>query len=575
MMKKYNLITLLLLLFFGALSAQYNEKQILTQQASQFMVTRQYDRAEEIYLEILDKFPNDVNTVLQLMQLYLNIGNKDKAEQHLNFYQRYLADNQQMELRMQLLLMQGKAQEAERIVAGYLELYGQHSSRHRLIASYYERYRYYEEAIDIYQAARAQFGGDLFALEIGNAAMKIQRFHQATDEYLNYIAASTGVNYFIKSQIASMLKRDESIIERVKQASEKRNSEVITELYGASLIELERYDEALEIYKGLNPSFMRNFAQQQRKLRNYNIAIQAYQFLADIAEKPIQRLTYDFDIATIYHEDTLYDSCDQKLTKLLADDFWAISASNTRTGLYFMLRKLKAENDTALGVDFSEIVTWLQESKRYVGRARDNQELDLAIAKISILNEDYANGEKALARITMPDFKEDGDYLKFLLQFYQNNVEQADELMHGFLIAHPESEYANDIIYLNMLAINMNDSQSESFGASVRKLQLYKEEGITELRELFEQTGDEELLILAIEWALRMGLSESASELLEHEFEDELASDYAQYFRLVLISDREEEKDFARDYLKLRPNSIFSPRFRQSLTHGNDPELNI
>ncbi|NLO43731.1 MAG: tetratricopeptide repeat protein [Candidatus Cloacimonetes bacterium] len=575
MMKKYNLITLLLLLFFGALSAQYNEKQILTQQASQFMVTRQYDRAEEIYLEILDKFPNDVNTVLQLMQLYLNIGNKDKAEQHLNFYQRYLADNQQMELRMQLLLMQGKAQEAERIVAGYLELYGQHSSRHRLIASYYERYRYYEEAIDIYQAARAQFGGDLFALEIGNAAMKIQRFHQATDEYLNYIAASTGVNYFIKSQIASMLKRDESIIERVKQASEKRNSEVITELYGASLIELERYDEALEIYKGLNPSFMRNFAQQQRKLRNYNIAIQAYQFLADIAEKPIQRLTYDFDIATIYHEDTLYDSCDQKLTKLLADDFWAISASNTRTGLYFMLRKLKAENDTALGVDFSEIVTWLQESKRYVGRARDNQELDLAIAKISILNEDYANGEKALARITMPDFKEDGDYLKFLLQFYQNNVEQADELMHGFLIAHPESEYANDIIYLNMLAINMNDSQSESFGASIRKLQLYKEEGITELRELFEQTGDEELLILAIEWALRMGLSETAPELLEHEFEDELASDYAQYFRLVLISDREEEKDFARDYLKLRPNSIFSPRFRQSLTHSNDQELNI
>jgi tetratricopeptide (TPR) repeat protein len=575
MMKKYNLITLLLLLFFGALSAQYNEKQILTQQASQFMVTRQYDRAEEIYLEILDKFPNDVNTVLQLMQLYLNIGNKDKAEQHLNFYQRYLADNQQMELRMQLLLMQGKAQEAERIVAGYLELYGQHSSRHRLIASYYERYRYYEEAIDIYQAARAQFGGDLFALEIGNAAMKIQRFHQATDEYLNYIAASTGVNYFIKSQIASMLKRDESIIERVKQASEKRNSEVITELYGASLIELERYDEALEIYKGLNPSFMRNFAQQQRKLRNYNIAIQAYQFLADIAEKPIQRLTYDFDIATIYHEDTLYDSCDQQLTKLLADDFWAISASNTRTGLYFMLRKLKAENDTALGVDFSEIVTWLQESKRYVGRARDNQELDLAIAKISILNEDYANGEKALARITMPDFKEDGDYLKFLLQFYQNNVEQADELMHGFLIAHPESEYANDIIYLNMLAINMNDSQSESFGASIRKLQLYKEEGITELRELFEQTGDEELLILAIEWALRMGLSETAPELLEHEFEDELASDYAQYFRLVLISDREEEKDFARDYLKLRPNSIFSPRFRQSLTHSNDQELNI
>jgi len=51
-----------------------------------------------------------------------------------------------------------------------------------------------------------------------------------------------------------------------------------------------------------------------------------------------------------------------------------------------------------------------------------------------------------------------------------------------------------------MLAINMNDSQSERFGDTIRKLQLYNDEGIAELSALFEQTGDEELLILAIEW---------------------------------------------------------------------------
>ncbi len=574
-MKKYTFIIVLMLLAVITLSAQYDEKRILSQQASQYMVTRQYDRAEEIYLEILDKYPNDVNTVLQLMQLYLNISNKDKAEQHLNRYQRHLADNQQMELRMQLLLMQGKAQEAKSIVTGYLELYGQHSSRHRLLATYYERYRYYEEAIEIYLAAREQFGGTIFALELANASMRIQRFHDATEEYLNYIAASTGVNYFVKNQITSMLKRDESILEKIRLASENRNSEVIIELYAASLIELERFDEALDIYKGLNPSFMRNFAQQQRKLGNYSIAIPAYQHLAEIAEKPIQRLNYELDIAMIYHEDSEYSLCDLQLTKLLADDYWKINQSNPRSAVYFMTRKLKAENDTALGVDFTEIVTWLQESKRYVGRVRDTQELELAIAKISILNQDYDNGNKALARITMPDFREDSDYLKFMLQFYQNDIEKADELMHSFLITHPESEYANDIIYLNMLAINMNDSQSERFGATIRKLQLYNDEGIAELSALFEQTGDEELLILAIEWALRMGQTAKASELLEHDFQDELASDYAQYFRLALINDPEEERDFARQYLKLRPNSIFSPRFRQSLSHSTDQEMNI
>ena len=84
-MKKYTFIIVLMLLPVITLSAQYDEKRILSTSLA-IHGDRQYDRAEEIYLEILDKYPNDVNTVLQLMQLYLNISNKDKAEQHLNRY---------------------------------------------------------------------------------------------------------------------------------------------------------------------------------------------------------------------------------------------------------------------------------------------------------------------------------------------------------------------------------------------------------------------------------------------------------------------------------------------------------
>ena len=118
----------------------------------------------------------------------------------------------------------------------------------------------------------------------------------------------------------------------------------------------------------------------------------------------------------------------------------------------------------------------------------------------------------------------------------------------------------------------MNDSQS-SASETLSIAQLYNDEGIAELSALFEQTGDEELLILAIEWALRMGQTAKASELLEHDFQDELASDYAQYFRsrssMIL-----RKSETSPQYLKLRPNSIFSPRFRQSLSH-TDQEMNI
>lgn len=574
-MKQTLYFLLLLVLITTPLFAQYNEKQILSQQASQFMVTRQYDRAEEVYLEILEKYPNDANTIHQLMQLYMTLSNKEKAEEHLNRYQRFLADNTQMEMRIQLFLMQGKAQDAQRLTESYLELYGQHSSRYRQIASYYERYRYYEEAIELYTEARALFGEALFSLEIGNAAMKVQRYHEATEHYLNYIAAGTGVNYYVKNQITAMLKRDESILQKIKEASDQGGSEVITELYGASLIELGRFDEALEIYKRLFPSHTRNFAMQQRKLGNLDLAKRAYEHLETTAEQPLQKLNYGFDIAMLYLEQSQHESCSDKLNELLADEYWNKHTNNKRSGTYTSLRRLKAENDMALGRDFSEVIAWLSETKSFLSRAQDIQEIDLAIAKINILSEDYPAAETALKRISMPIFAEDKAYLGFLLEFFQNNLERADEIMHSFLISHSDSEYANDIVYLNMLAINMNEKQSKSFADSIRKLQLYKEEGIDGLSSLFDETRDEELLILAVEWALRMGEKERAAELLEHEFEDELSADYAQYFRLTLMSDRQEEQEFARQYLKLRPNSIFSPRFRQSLTHGVDLHLNI
>jgi len=74
--------------------------------------------------------------------------------------------------------------------------------------------------------------------------------------------------------------------------------------------------------------------------------------------------------------------------------------------------------------------------------------------------------------------------------------------------------------------------------------------------------------------ALRMGQTAKASELLEHDFQDELASDYAQYFRLALINDPEEERDFAANISSFVPIASFHPDSAEPLTQHRQ-EMNI
>ncbi len=73
------------------LLAQYDERQILVQEANQHLIRRQYDQAEAVFLQILEKYPNDLNSILQLMQIYLNLSSADKAEALLDKYQRTLS----------------------------------------------------------------------------------------------------------------------------------------------------------------------------------------------------------------------------------------------------------------------------------------------------------------------------------------------------------------------------------------------------------------------------------------------------------------------------------------------------
>jgi len=80
--------SLLAILLLGLLPlfGQYNEREILNQQANQLMAQRQYAQAEQLFKVILDKYPGDLNSILQLLNIYFSLSQTDKAEELLNQY---------------------------------------------------------------------------------------------------------------------------------------------------------------------------------------------------------------------------------------------------------------------------------------------------------------------------------------------------------------------------------------------------------------------------------------------------------------------------------------------------------
>ena len=572
---KSKMMILLLLLISTLIHAQYDEKQILTQQANQYMVQRQYSEAERLYLELLEKYPTDLGSILQLMQLYFNLNQSEKAEAHLARFQRVLPQNTYSEQHIQLLLLQGLIDDAKRESEAYLDLYSHDQSKYRLMAMFFERRGFHDYAIELYEQARSRLGKSIFSLEIANSAMQAQRPKLALSEYLQHMASANNANQYIKNQIAGIVKADSTLIEDVKEFSETHPSPLVLELYAYTLVSIKHYSAALEIYKSLPETYLRDFALEQLRLQNYEVALPAYRHLASVNNQPFQRISYHLEVARILHQVAEYDSSTVELSRILQDAYWGKNPANQRNPLYVSIRKLIAQNAMAKGEDISVVQRLTEEAKSYANQALTRQELELELARLAILSGDFDTADKTLDQVTLEQVSPTKDYLYFLSAFMQNDMPQADSLMNDYMLKHPGNDFANDIIYLNMLSINMQAPQQKRFSSAISLLQQMKPAGVDSLYSIFRENGDEELLLLAIEWAIGMNDIPKAEAMLDHEFSDPLASEYASFMRLALSGNPEEENALARDFLKTKPNSIFSPGFRQVISRVANSRISL
>jgi len=566
-MKKTVLLIMLLIACASAIYAQYDEKQILTQQANQLLMQRQYVQAEQLFLQILDKYPNDLNSINQLMNIYFTLSQTDKAEATLNKYQRTLPPQTYSELLIQLLIMQAKVDVAWQETMRYLNIYGQDEYKYRRLATFFERKAFYDKVIELYTMARIQLGKpDLFRLEMANTAMNYHQLEKAIYEYMAYTENNPVYMFYTNNQLKTILQEDSTLISVVSAIADSSKNSVLKEIYANALINLQDYKTALNIYKQLELQKMWHFAEEQTAAGNDSIAFEAYSYLETKETDMVKKMDLRYRLAELKYQQRNYPATEQIILESLSLPFWKEKNLYYRSTVGVKLRKLMAEIKLAKNEPVDSALAWLNEAKKFSRNNLEAQEMDLEIARLYILSGEKTKAQNILKTINHNNLMEKRDYLNFLNTLLEGETALADTLMNDFIIRYPESQYTNDAIYLMMFSLNMAEQEKKSFYSAIRLLQLNSQSGIDTLEVIFSHNKDEEILLLAIEWAIAFGNDSKAKELLQYEFQDEVAADYAALLRLLLVSDKEEEQRLAREFLKNKPNSIFSPDFRQKIS---------
>jgi hypothetical protein len=525
---------------------------------------------------VLDKYPNDIATITQLLQIYFALMQTDKAEALLSKYQRVIPAQVYSEQHIQLLVMQAKVSEAWQESLAYLALFNHEEYRYRQIASYFERKGFYDKVLELYQMARVKLNKpEFFRLEIANASMNYRLFEQAIREYLAYLETSPVTLFFTNNQLKTILEEDSTLISVIAGIADSSASAVVKEAYAGALLSRKDYYGALNVYKQLELAKLYRFADDQAASGNDSLAYLAYEYAESLEKDPLKKAELSYRMALISYQRADYAATKALIENNLSLPLWQDRNLAYKSGYAVKIRKLMAETCLAMGSNADSAIVWLEEAKKYARDNTERQETDLEIARLCILKGDVAAATRIIASVKEPALAEKKDYLAFLGALLSNRIALADTLMNDFIIRHPASSYTNDAIYLVMLTLGMQATEQPMFFSAIKLLQMNQVSGIDTLETVFRLNGDEELLLLAIEWSIGLGATERAVEMLNYSFTDPVAAEYTELLKLLMVNDKNEAQRLAREFLKAKPNSIFSPDFRQRISRWSASRPNL
>lgn len=574
---RFIIVTLIFLFAATALLAQYDERNIMTQNAQQLFNRRQYAEAEQAWLQLLQKYPNDVNAISQLFIMYLQINANDKAEKLIKDYRSVLPSNISLEYEIQLDVNQAKLKEAWDKAQSYIILNPKEEYRYRVMAGYFERKGFFDYSIRLYEQGRTALGKtNIFHMEIGNNAFNSQLYDKAVTEYIRFLEAQPGNIYFVSNQLKSILTENPNLISLVKRLAQASGSIEVKEVYAISLSRLGRLKEALAEYENLPNEKLTAFANEQFSAGQDSIAIVAFNALL---KREID-VSVMGDILLKSGESHIrmrqFSAADRVLSEIISPIDKKVNPKFERKRFAYQALMMLSDLAQWQQKDTEYVIDLLNEARKLSTGSEDIAEADFRLVGIHFINERFDDAEMILKRQNHIKYADRRLYYQSLIAFSRAKPETADSLINDIIISNPSSRYVNDLMTINILLLNLQPQAQKNFMTAYRHRLNHRDSlAIQILVDLSETTKDEELRILAGDWAVASGFRKWADQIFTHLWQDELLKEYAALQRSKLQTQTTNSESMAQDFLKSNPNGVFSPSFRQILqkSPGGRPNL--
>ncbi|MCF7794468.1 MAG: hypothetical protein K9N09_03050 [Candidatus Cloacimonetes bacterium] len=564
-MKKSILILFVLLPVL--LWPQYNEKNILIKQANRYLVQRHYERANQIYEQILTDFPVDAGVVDMYVSNLIRTSKIDKAEEQLNKYAQQITDLIRIKLRTSILISQGKLDKAEELCLDFLAQNAGSINSYRTLSSIFEQFRQYEIAVNILLQARKVTKDDhLYSREMALDYQNLKEYEKSVEEFFKLVSRQKGYTNYALSRLKQMLQDDDSLISKLEKESSKYEDENIIQIVAQCYAEIKDYDNALLKYEKLAPNILNNFAISMKSMGNLEVAKRAFVRYVEREHDVAKQATANMQIADILITLGDLETAEKRLLKIYNDKNLQGSHYRFRTKANSDARLLLSEIAIIRNDDSNKIVNFLEDAKKYSYNLSQKNDIEYKIIEYLMLIGNFEDSKYRLQALLSQqesgtDSYKMGFYYSYLLALMQNDP-ASDSLLGEILINLPEKEQANDALNLFVVSSLLKPEQKSSFFAAYRQMQLHKiEAAVDSLLLIFQETNNEEMLLLAGEWAELGNLTDDANYVFSQEFKNPILQNYAR----LKLAELHDDKELCRTFLQNNPQSIFSPGFRKIL----------
>ena len=299
-MKKMKVISkYLLAILINTLVAQIpTGVSLLNQSQDQFRLAIQLERigeiekAETIYFELLEKNPKDTRVFLQIKALYRKQKRYSELESLLLKRVDIFKNDLQSHVELGELFVYNDDKEKAKNYWLSLQLkFGETRSIYFMLMQMYLKHNFDQELNQLVSSGRKSFSDPAFlSLELGNIHKRNLDYANATNQYMLYATYNPRLIRNASVQILRMSDLEESheIIEKILINNLSADKSIARHLYSNFLFKLQRYSDAYDQNKTLGikeePDLDRwlNFAENLRKENQLQLALNAYSYILEI-----------------------------------------------------------------------------------------------------------------------------------------------------------------------------------------------------------------------------------------------------------------------------------------------------